>query len=113
MMVAQAKTVAVQNLPGLPCYTSEGGDAADDRFDRWIERFHERSQFASWSVEEQLYQLKLHLDKTALDVYHTSPKWKCETINSAITAMNKQFMPSDIEQLRGLEFDHCMSSRRE
>ena len=41
VIAAQAKAVAVQNLPSLTCYTGEGGDATNDGFDRWLERFHE------------------------------------------------------------------------
>ena len=70
-MTAQAKAIAVQSLPSLACYTGEGCDASDDGLDRWLERFRERTGFAGWSVEEELYQLKLHLDKTALDVYRS------------------------------------------
>lgn len=36
VMAAQAKAVAVQNLPSLSCYTGEGSDAIDDGFDRWM-----------------------------------------------------------------------------
>lgn len=36
-VVAHARAVAVQNLPGLPCYTTE----VYDGFNRWIEGFRE------------------------------------------------------------------------
>jgi len=104
VIAAQAKAVAVQNLPSLKCYTGEGGDATNDGFDRWLERFRERAKFANWSAEEQLYQLKLHLDKTALDVFRMMPDSERETIDSAVAALKKRFKPADIEELRGLEF---------
>ena len=34
-----------------------------------IERFKERAEIAGWTVEHQLYQLKIHLDQTASDVW--------------------------------------------
>ena len=105
VMAAQARAVAVQNLPGIGYFTGEGGDTAD-RFDRWIERFHERAKFAGWSREEQLYQLKLHLDKSALEVFRMLPKVECDTLEHAVTALKKRFKPADIEELRGLEFYH-------
>ena len=77
MMVAQANAAAMQNLPSLPCYTlytGEGANAADDGFDRWIERFHKRAEFARWSAKEKIYQLKLHLARTTLDVFCMQPE---------------------------------------
>ena len=106
VMAAQSKAVAVQNLPSLACYTGEGGDATDDGFERWLERFRERAKFAGWTAEEQLYQLKLHLDKTALDVFRMLPDGERNTIECAVTALEKRFKPADIEELRGLEFHH-------
>jgi hypothetical protein len=105
-MAAQAKAVAVQSLPSLGCYTGEAGDAVDDGFDRWLERFRERAKFADWSAEEQLYQLKLHLDKTALNVFRMIPDSERETLDGAVAALKKRFKPADIEELRGLEFHH-------
>ena len=113
MMVAQAKGAAVQNLPSLPCYTGEGTNAADDGFDKWIERFHERAKYAGWSEEEKLYQLKLQFGRTALDVFRMLPEGECETIHSAIFALKKRFMPADIEELRGLEFYHHAQGENE
>ena len=80
-IAAQAKAVAVQNLPPLPCYTGENSDVVDDGYDKWVQRFRERARFASWSVEDQLYQLKLHLDK----VFRMLPDPESSNIESAIT----------------------------
>ena len=52
----------------------EGKDAIDDSFDRWIERFRERAKRAGWDKEHQIYQLKLHLEKTAADVFRMLPE---------------------------------------
>ena len=105
-MTAQAKAAAVQNLPSLPCYTGEGTDVVDDGYDKWIQRFRERAIFASWSPEDQLYQLKLHLDKTAMDVFRMLPDTESNNVEDAIAALGKRFKPKDIEELRGLEFHH-------
>ena len=106
VMAAQAKAAALQNLPRLPKYTGEDGDTANGSFDRWIESFRERAKFADWSASDQLYQLKLHLDKTALDVFRMLPASDIENVESAIEALRKRFKPRDIEELRGLEFHH-------
>ena len=68
-MAAQAKAVVLQSLPPLPCFTGKGPDISDDGFDRWMERFRERAKFDGWSESDQLYHLKLLLDKTALDIF--------------------------------------------
>ena len=99
VMAAQAKAAALQNLPCLPKYTGEDGDTANGSFDRWIESFRERAKFADWSA-------KLHLDKTALDVFRMLPASDIENVESAIEALRKRFKPRDIEELRGLEFHH-------
>ena len=54
----------------------EGSDAVEDGFDKWIRKFRERAKFAGWSAADQLYQLELHLDKTALDMFHMLPDLK-------------------------------------
>ena len=57
--------------------------AVDNGFERWLERFQERAKFAGWS-KEQLYQLKLHLDKIALKVFWILPERKRSVFDSAI-----------------------------
>ena len=106
VLAAQACAVSVQNLPGLSCYTGEGDDATDGGFDHWLERFHARAVFAGWSSEEKLYQMKAHLDKTALNVFRMLPDQDRDTFDTAVSALKKRFRPADIEELRGLEFHH-------
>ena len=103
---AMTKAAAVQNLPPLPCFTDECDDLLDDNYDKWVEKFRERAWFVNWSPEDQLYQLKLHLDKTARDVFRMLPSTECSDVESAIKALSNRFKPRDIEELRGLEFHH-------
>ena len=105
-MTAQAKAVAVQGLPSLPRFTGEGSDAVVDGFDKWIQKFREGAKFAGWSAANQLYQLELHLDKTALDVFHMLPDSESKDTEDAITALGMRFKPTDIEELCGLQFHH-------
>ena len=105
-MAAQAKAVALQSLPPLPRFTGEGPDLSDDGFDRWMERFRERADFAGWSESDQLYHLKLSLDKTALDVFRMLPDSDKSGVEVVVAALRKRFKPGGIEELRGLEFHH-------
>ena len=105
-MAAQIKATALHNLPRLPKYTGEDGDTVNGGFDRWIKSFRGRAKFADWPASDQLYQLKLHLDKTALDVFRMLPASDIENVESAIEALRKRFKPRDIEELQGLEFHH-------
>ena len=68
-MAAQAKAAAITHLPHLAYFTGEGVTSHEDSFDHWVEKFKDRAQFVGWSSAEPLYQLKSHLDKTALEVF--------------------------------------------
>ena len=105
-MTAQAKAVALHHLPTLPCFTGEGTETQEGGFERWIERFRERAQFTGWSPEEQLYQLKSHLNKTAQEVFRMLPNSDKKDIKSTVEALRNRFKPKDIEELRWLEFHH-------
>ena len=107
-MAAQARASAVQHLPALSCYTGEEKDVMDDGFERWLERFEERSKIACWTPEHQLYQLKLHLEGTARDVFRMLPETERDTMAHAVVALKQRFRPVDIKELRGLEFHRHM-----
>ena len=107
-MAAQARAAAAQHLPALASYTGEGKQAVDDGFERWLERFNERSKVAGWTSEQQLYQLKVHLDQTASDVFRMLPESERNTFDKAVAALRGRFKPKDIEELRGIEFHHLM-----
>ena len=68
-IAAQTQATAAQHLPPLKAYTGEGKQVEEDGFERWIEQFEERAKIVSWSTEQQLHQLKLLLENTALRVY--------------------------------------------
>jgi hypothetical protein len=65
VMAAQAKAVAVQIF--LPCRATQG--RMEIPLTMGLIGGWEGATFANWSKEDQLYQLKLHLDKTALNVF--------------------------------------------
>ncbi len=56
--------------------------------------------------EQKLYQMKLHLDKTAVEVFRMLPEEDRVDFDWAVEALGKRFRPVDIEELRGLEFHH-------
>ena len=103
-MRAMTKAASVQSLPPLDRYTGEGSQAEDDGIDRWLERFDERAHLAEWSDEVKLYQLKVHLDKTASHVFRMFSTEEKSSYKKAADALRKIFRPVDIEELRGLEF---------
>ena len=105
-MAAQALATAVHHLPPLPLYTGEKEQAEDEGFDRWLERFEERSALAGWTAEQKLHQLKLLLDKTAREVFRSLPEDERSNYDKATQSLKKWFRTGDIEELRGLEFHH-------
>ena len=68
------------------------------------ERFWERAEIAGWTAEYQLYQLKVHLDHTASDVFRMIPGSDQDTFDKAVVTLRKRFKPKDIEELCGIEF---------
>ena len=109
-IAAHTRATAAQHLPALPSYTGEGKQAVDDGFDRWLERFNEKASVIGWADEHKLYQLKVHLDQTAKDVFRLIPAEEKETFDKAVAALGKRFCPRDIEELRGIEFYRVMQS---
>ena len=107
-MAAQALATAVHHLLPLPLYTGEKEQAEDEGFDRWLERFEERSALAGWTSEQKLHQLKLLLDKTAREVFRSLPEDERSNYDKATKSLKKWFRMGDIEELRGLEFHHRM-----
>lgn len=72
----------------------------DDSFDRWIEQLQEHAKIAGWEKEQQLY----YTWRVQLEMY-----FRCFQKRRGMT-LTKLLLPSqtDIEELRGLEFHHCM-----
>lgn len=68
-IAAQTQATAAQHLPPLKTFTGEGKLTDADSFERWLEHFEERAKLAGWNQAQQLHQLKLLLDKTALRTF--------------------------------------------
>ena len=71
-----------------------------------LERFQERAKFAGWDEDNQLYFLKLLLDKTTLETFRMLSDSDKSGIEAAISALRWRFKPGGVEELRGLEFYH-------
>ena len=105
-MEAQTRAAAIQNLPPLPLYTGEERQISDDGFEHWVERLKERARICGWTPEQQLYHIKLLLDRTAAEVFRMLPEEDRSDFDKAVSALGQRFKPVDIEELRGLEFHH-------
>ena len=110
MLSAQAHAVALQSLPALPHFAGQDVDSTtdEDSFDRWLEQFKERGRLAGWTSEQQLCQLKAHLEKTALQVFRMLTPEERNDYSKAIGALRKRFKPVAIEEFRGMEFHQLM-----
>ena len=100
MMAMQASAVAAQNLPPMPRFTGEDIQSDDDNFNRWIEHFEERAKLAGWTEEQRVYQLKVHLEKTALQDFRMLPEG------------DKTSCRSTQEELQSLEFHQLMQEQQ-
>ena len=105
-IAAQTQATAAQHLPPLKAFTGEGKQVEEDGFERWIEQFEERAKVAGWSIEQQLHQLKLLLEKTALRVLRALPDTDQNRYQKVVDALRVRFKAVDIEELRGMEFHH-------
>ena len=112
MMAAQANAMAAQSFPPMPRFTAENIQSDDDNFDRWIEQFEERAKLAGWTEEQRVYQLKAHLEKTALQAFLMLPEGDKGSYTTAVEALKKRFHPVDIEELRSLEFHQLMQEQQ-
>ena len=74
MLAAQAQVTAVQGFPPLPQFSGENLQSEEDGFEHWIELFEERAGLAGWSKDQRLYQLKVHLQCAALQVFRMMPE---------------------------------------
>ena len=79
-------------------------DPEEDGFERWLEAFEERAQLAGWSSEHKLYQLKLHLEDTALQVFRMIPEDSKKEYGTVKEHFKRCFRCVDIEELKGMEF---------
>ena len=87
-------------------YTGEERQIADDGVEHWIEKLKERARICGWTPEQQLYHMKLLLDRTAAEVFRMLPEEDRSDFDKAVSALGQRFKPVDIEELRGLEFHH-------
>ena len=106
MLEAQSQMFAAHvQAAALPPLTNyEGRIDDEDGFERWLEKFEERAKLAKWSEEVKLCQLKLHLAKTADQVFHGLSSEQKSTYANAVTALKARFRPIAIEELRGWDF---------
>jgi len=69
-LAAQTQAVAAQHLPTLKTSTGKGRLFDADSFKRWLENFEEQAKLVGWNEAQQLHQMKLLLDETALHGFH-------------------------------------------
>ena len=104
MLAAQAQAAVAQGFPPLPRFSGEKLQSEDDSFERWIESFKERATLAGWSKDQRLYQLKVHLKRTALQVFRMLPEQEQKEYDAAVKKLKERFWPVDIAELKGIEF---------
>ena len=108
LLAAQTNALAIQSAPPLATFSGEDIEVEEKSFTRWLERFEERADLLSWSAEQKCYQLKLHLTKTAAQVFQLLTPEQRGDYKEAVAALKNRFKPVDIEELRGMEFHQLM-----
>ena len=111
MLAAQAQAATVQILPPLAKFNGEDADKEEKSFKRWLDIFEERAKLAAWSAEQKLYQLKMHLEKYALQVFHVMPEEERKSYTTVVNKLKERFRSVDIEELKGIEFHQKMQTQ--
>lgn len=70
----------------------------------------ERAKLVGWSEAQQLHQLKLLLDRTALQAFRMFSEEDRHDLGRAKEALRNRFKSVEIEELLGLEFHHKMQT---
>ena len=92
MLAAQAQVTAVQGFPPLPQFSGENLQSEEDGFEHWIALFEERAGLAGWSKDQWLYQLKVHLQCTALQVFRMMPEQDRKEYDTAVRGSRNDFI---------------------
>ena len=110
MLAAQAQAVTIQSLPPISKFSGEDAEKEEKSFKRWLELFEERAGLAAWPVEQKLYQLKMHLEKYALQIFHVMPEKEQKDYDLVVKKLKERFRSVDIEELnyKGIEFHQKM-----
>ena len=109
-LAAQTQAAAAQHLPPLKSFTGEGKLTDTDSFERWLESFEERAKLVGWNEAQQLHQLKLLLDRTALRAFRMFPEEDRYDLERTKEALKSRFKSTEIEELCGMEFHHKMQT---
>ena len=109
-LAAQTQAAAAQHLPPLKTFTGEGKLTDTDSFERWLESFEERAKLVGWNEAQQLHQLKLLLDRTALRAFQMFPEEDRHNLERTKEALKSRFKSTEIEELHGMEFHHKMQT---
>ena len=106
MFEAQTHSYLLLKSKLQPLTNFEGQNSTDydDGFERWLEKFEERAKLAKWNDNVKLCQLKIHLVKTADQVFRAFATEQKATYSSAVIALKAWFRPIAIEELRGWDF---------
>ena len=112
MMEAQVQAMAAQSVPPLCKFNGENINTDEGNIDRWVEQFAERARVAGWSEQQKLFQLTVHLEKTAEHTVRMLPMEEKDSYDRVVVALKKRFSSVDIEELRGLEFHQLMQEWR-
>ena len=95
MLTAQVQAATVQGLLPISKFSGEDADQTEKSFKRWLELFEEQP----WPAELKLYQLKMHLEKHALQIFHVLPEGEQKHYDTGVKKLKETFRSVDIEEL--------------
>ena len=76
MLAAQVQAATVQGLLPISKFSGEDADQDEKSFKHWLNLFEEQP----WPAEMKVYQMKMHLKKYALQIFHVLPEGDYDTV---------------------------------
>ena len=112
MLAAQAQAVTAQGFPPLKRFSGENVSTYDENFERWLEQLEEQVRIASCSKDQQLSQLKMHLEGTALQVFRMLPEKEKVTYDATVRRRASVLTKSSSSFIRRYKPMNVLSSWR-
>ena len=91
-------------------FSGEDAEKEERSFKGWLELFEERAKLTAWPAEQKLYQLKVHLKKYALKVFHVLPEKEQKDYDATVKKLRERFHSVDIEELKKMQKGESVES---
>ena len=108
MLAAQAQATVARGSPLCLAFRARTSSPRMIGLSAELSPLRSEHPLAGWSKDQRLYQLKVHLERTALQVFCVMPEQERKDYDTAVKKLKERFQPVDIAELKGIEFHQRM-----